>query len=98
LRLQKKSWKHDSIAISVAEKGTGPLRRDWMARYREYDYSQGKLIQIQFEKQIVPGTSSSSGRNGNASRSAEIFNERSQQKERFLKNLLFLQARSAEKK
>ena len=56
-----------------------------MARYREYDYSQGKLIQIQFEKQIVPGTSSSSGRNGNASRSAEIFNERSQQKERFLK-------------
>lgn len=27
-----------------------------MARYKEYDYSQGKLIPIHFDKQIIPGT------------------------------------------
>ena len=27
-----------------------------MARYIEYDYSQGKFIPIHFEKQILPGT------------------------------------------
>jgi transposase len=27
-----------------------------MARYREYDYSQGKFIPIHFDKQILPGT------------------------------------------
>ena len=27
-----------------------------MARYREYDYSQGKFIPIFFDKQILPGT------------------------------------------
>jgi hypothetical protein len=27
-----------------------------MARYKEYDYSQGKFIPIHFEKQILPGT------------------------------------------
>ncbi len=27
-----------------------------MARYKEYDYSQGKFIPIQFNKQILPGT------------------------------------------
>ncbi len=27
-----------------------------MARYKEYDYSQGKFIPIHFEKQIIPGT------------------------------------------
>jgi transposase len=28
----------------------------WMAKYKEYDYSQGKFIPIHFEKQILPGT------------------------------------------
>ena len=27
-----------------------------MARYREYNYSQGKFIPIFFDKQILPGT------------------------------------------
>ena len=27
-----------------------------MARYRQYDYSQGKFIPIHFDKQILPGT------------------------------------------
>jgi transposase len=27
-----------------------------MARYKEYDYSQGKFISIHFERQILPGT------------------------------------------
>lgn len=27
-----------------------------MARYKEYDYSQGKFIPVQFDKQILPGT------------------------------------------
>jgi hypothetical protein len=27
-----------------------------MARYKEYDYSQGKFIPIHFDKQILPGT------------------------------------------
>ncbi len=27
-----------------------------MARYKHYDYTQGKFIPIQFEKQILPGT------------------------------------------
>lgn len=27
-----------------------------MARYKEYDYSQGKFIPIHFDKQIFPGT------------------------------------------
>ncbi|PKL51765.1 MAG: hypothetical protein CVV37_04880 [Nitrospira bacterium HGW-Nitrospira-1] len=27
-----------------------------MARYKEYDYTQGKFIQIHFDKQILPGT------------------------------------------
>jgi len=27
-----------------------------MARYKEYDYSQGKFIPISFDKQILPGT------------------------------------------
>ena len=27
-----------------------------MARYKEYDYRQGKFIPISFEKQILPGT------------------------------------------
>jgi transposase len=27
-----------------------------MARYKEYDYSQGKFIAIQFDRQILPGT------------------------------------------
>ena len=27
-----------------------------MARYKEYDYSQGKFISVFFEKQILPGT------------------------------------------
>lgn len=27
-----------------------------MARYKEYDYSQGKFIPLQFDKQILPGT------------------------------------------
>ena len=27
-----------------------------MARYRHYDYSQGKFIPIQFDRQILPGT------------------------------------------
>jgi hypothetical protein len=30
-------------------------RRD-MARYKEYDYSQGKFIPIHFDRQILPGT------------------------------------------
>lgn len=28
-----------------------------MARYKGYDYSQGKFIPVQFDKQILPGTS-----------------------------------------
>ena len=28
----------------------------YMARYKEYDYSQGKFIPIHFDKQILPGT------------------------------------------
>ncbi len=27
-----------------------------MARYKEYDYSQGKFIPIHFDRQIIPGT------------------------------------------
>jgi transposase len=27
-----------------------------MARYKEYDYSQGKFIAIHFDRQILPGT------------------------------------------
>ena len=27
-----------------------------MARYKEYDYSQGKFIPIHFDKQMLPGT------------------------------------------
>jgi hypothetical protein len=27
-----------------------------MAKYKEYDYSQGKFIPINFDKQILPGT------------------------------------------
>ncbi len=27
-----------------------------MARYKEYDYTQGKIIPIHFDKQILPGT------------------------------------------
>ena len=27
-----------------------------MARYKEYDYTQGKFIPIHFNKQILPGT------------------------------------------
>ena len=27
-----------------------------MARYKEYDYSQGKFIPVHFDKQIIPGT------------------------------------------
>ena len=27
-----------------------------MARYKDYDYSQGKFIPIQFDRQILPGT------------------------------------------
>jgi transposase len=27
-----------------------------MARYKEYDYSQGKFIPIHFDKQIIPGS------------------------------------------
>jgi len=27
-----------------------------MARYKDYDYSQGKFIPIHFDKQILPGT------------------------------------------
>ena len=27
-----------------------------MARYKEYDYSQGKFIPIHFDRQILPGT------------------------------------------
>lgn len=27
-----------------------------MARYKEYDYSQGKFIPIHFDKRILPGT------------------------------------------
>jgi len=27
-----------------------------MAKYKEYDYSQGKFIPIHFDKQILPGT------------------------------------------
>jgi hypothetical protein len=27
-----------------------------VARYKEYDYSQGKFIPLQFDKQILPGT------------------------------------------
>ena len=27
-----------------------------MARYKEYDYSQGRFIPIHFDKQILPGT------------------------------------------
>jgi transposase len=27
-----------------------------MAKYKEYDYSQGKIIPIHFDKQILPGT------------------------------------------
>ena len=27
-----------------------------MARYKDYDYSQGKMIPIHFDKQILPGT------------------------------------------
>jgi hypothetical protein len=27
-----------------------------MARYKDYDYSQGKFIPIHFDRQILPGT------------------------------------------
>ncbi len=27
-----------------------------MARYKEFDYSQGKFIPIHFDRQILPGT------------------------------------------
>ncbi len=27
-----------------------------MARYKDYDYTQGKFIPIHFDKQILPGT------------------------------------------
>ena len=27
-----------------------------MAKYKEYDYSQGKFIPLQFDKQILPGS------------------------------------------
>jgi len=30
--------------------------RSTMARYKEYDYTQGKFIPIHFDKQIIPGT------------------------------------------
>jgi transposase len=30
--------------------------RSDMARYKEYDYSQGKFIPVHFDKQIIPGT------------------------------------------
>jgi hypothetical protein len=29
---------------------------DRVARYKGYDYSQGKFIPLQFDKQILPGT------------------------------------------
>jgi len=46
------------MIISPSQKGKrerGPLGRDWMARYKDYDYSQGKYIPIDFDKQILPG-------------------------------------------
>ncbi len=27
----------------------------WMARYKDYDYKQTKLIPVSFEEQILPG-------------------------------------------
>ena len=31
-------------------------KEERVARYKEYDYSQGKFIPIHFDKQIIPGT------------------------------------------
>ena len=46
----EKVWKSENIAISVTEKAAGrPLRRDWMAGYKAYDYSRGKFIPIHFD-------------------------------------------------
>jgi hypothetical protein len=44
LRLYKKSSKHDKIAILVTAKRTeaASKKRD-VARYKDYDYSQGKF-------------------------------------------------------
>ena len=38
------------------ERERGPLRKNWMARYKAYDYSQGKFIPIHLDRQILPGT------------------------------------------
>jgi transposase len=35
---------------------TPPARRHPAARYKEYDYRQGKFLPISFDKQILPGT------------------------------------------
>lgn len=42
--------------MSIGQKIFESLREGWMARYKEYDYSQGKFIPIHFDKQILPGT------------------------------------------
>jgi len=31
-------------------------KESYMARYKEYNYSQGKYISIHFDRQILPGT------------------------------------------
>jgi hypothetical protein len=38
------------------ERERRPLRRDWMARYKKFNYSQGKFIPVHFDRQILPGT------------------------------------------
>jgi transposase len=40
----------------LISKGNGLAREEKVARYRQYDYTQGKFIPVHFDKQILPGT------------------------------------------
>jgi transposase len=40
----------------LISKGNGLAKEERVARYRQYDYSQGKFIPVHFDKQILPGT------------------------------------------
>jgi hypothetical protein len=41
--------------LCFSERPLSKKRRD-MARYKDYDYSQGKFIPIHFDRQILPGS------------------------------------------
>ena len=46
-----------------------------MARYKEYDYSQGKFIPIHFDRQILPGTFDEEDRLPDLRTTEEMFEE-----------------------